>query len=1362
MARPSPATEKALCLLSDNRCAFPGCHQRLTHRSEVSGKTAVVGEICHIHAQKPGQARWNPELTEAEIHDIKNLILLCPTHHTIVDKQGDSYTADHLRQWKREREHEESTRLAGNVEASSAGSSPAPRFPTRLVDEQIDSELTIIRAGRFLQDFDTAPRCLQLGTSLTDGDYSGGTKEVRARALAWCARLLTRTEDLETAKEYLEQAKRLSAEEEITIASALVCSHEGDHRAALRVLDGLDSPMARSAALVVAADRDGPAGAVRWANEAGLIAADLDPDGKILLLAWLLELGDWDAAFSALDAVADDDRAIAPALSRVTALAHLLQAVSTQLRGTVAQDVPFFASDFPLAADREALRARSRARRHFRDAAKAARGLGCAMTAETCEEFALWLELLDLGQRNEARVELELKLQDPSANLRFVRLGLQFGVPLDIAGVEREIRREVARNGASTLGSAIARLAIALKKETAGGFADYVARHRQELVDHVDDRMLRSLEIDALARAGRLNEARSNLSKLVGEGLAAAEADRLRDAIAKAEGSDTTASSRRRFEETGSLTDLVNFVEELAAQGAPEDYYKYSALLFQRTRSREHAEQVANALMRAQDYPGLTAFLGANAEQVEQSKALQLFSCWSLFWQGSLLEARRALDSFSGDQNQSDYRNLQVQLAVSLGDWESASAIVETEYQARERRSGRELLSAAHLAAALGSPRAKELASAAAERAEDDADFFLALHMMAVKGGWDNEQEPVVWLHRAAALSGPDGPVQNLPLATLVKEGPRWRESRVNVIEKLDRGEIPAFVAAGFLNCALSDLMLRPAIANLSEEDPRRRRCVPAYSGKRPQLRCKAASRAGFDATTLLTLGHLDLLDKGLDVFDAVHLPHSTLTWLLHEKVEAAFHQPSQVEDARLVRNLLDEETIVEAPPNGSPNRELVSRIGPELASLIAEAETADPAGRQRLVVRPFPVHRVGSLMDEPVDLSAHYRVLTGCEAIVESLHRQGLLTEDRCQAAVSYLRLQERPWPEQPEISTSAVLYLDGLAMTYFLRLGLLGVLRSGGFTVYIPPGAVRQMDELVSYERASSDVQEILERIRIALRSRIESGRVRIGPLRPPEAVDGVAHARHPTMEAIGLADRADVIVSDDRFVSGYPRIGQGDGSARTATTLDLLDTLASTGAMSEADRQRYRTRLRRAAYLFVPVEKDELLSHLLKATLEEGRVIETAELRALRENVLLARMGNHLQLPDESQWLGDTIGAFVAALKDLWRGDPDVAAARLRSDWILEQIDLRGWTHRLPPNGASRTMDGDRAEQLIRLALAPPEASATVSGLYWDWVEERLLKPIQATEPALYSWLAERFLLTVSRVADKAAENPEPDDD
>ena len=313
----------------------------------------------------------------------------------------------------------------------------------------------------------------------------------------------------------------------------------------------------------------------------------------------------------------------------------------------------------------------------------------------------------------------------------------------------------------------------------------------------------------------------------------------------------------------------------------------------------------------------------------------------------------------------------------------------------------------------------------------------------------------------------------------------------------------------------------------------------------------------------------------------------------------------------------------------------------------------------------------------------------------------------------------------------------------------------------MFVTPATASEAANLLAYDELTGEVDQILEQIRTTLSTRIADGRIRIGPVRPAAPSEGPDLA-HPTIELFELTARCDVVVTDDRLINSHPYADGQDQTVPTVSTLDLLDMLASSGTISAADRLTHRTRLRRFGYLFVPVEKDELLGHLSNSAVKNGQAIERADLKALRENVLVARMGNHLQLPAESQWLTDTIDAFVAALRALWLGDVDVSQARTRSDWLLGQIDFRGWTHRLPSEGGVRTMEGDRAEQLVRLLLPHSDVSTGVREHYWDWVETRLLKSIQVTEPALYSWLAERFLLTISQVADNAAKRTEADDE
>lgn len=82
------------------RCSKPGCDEDLT--SLVETGNYLVGEMAHIIGNKPTAARGTPE-GGSDTYD--NLILLCPTHHTHIDKSPEgTYSVELLHDWKRSHE----------------------------------------------------------------------------------------------------------------------------------------------------------------------------------------------------------------------------------------------------------------------------------------------------------------------------------------------------------------------------------------------------------------------------------------------------------------------------------------------------------------------------------------------------------------------------------------------------------------------------------------------------------------------------------------------------------------------------------------------------------------------------------------------------------------------------------------------------------------------------------------------------------------------------------------------------------------------------------------------------------------------------------------------------------------------------------------------------------------------------------------------------------------------------------------------------------------------------------------------------------------------------------------------------------
>jgi hypothetical protein len=92
-------TLKRLYGHSGNRCAFPECD--CTFFPPESNTN--LSEICHIEADKKGGARYNSNSDDKYRNSYENLILLCPTHHKLIDSSAD-YTVEVLRKIKKDHE----------------------------------------------------------------------------------------------------------------------------------------------------------------------------------------------------------------------------------------------------------------------------------------------------------------------------------------------------------------------------------------------------------------------------------------------------------------------------------------------------------------------------------------------------------------------------------------------------------------------------------------------------------------------------------------------------------------------------------------------------------------------------------------------------------------------------------------------------------------------------------------------------------------------------------------------------------------------------------------------------------------------------------------------------------------------------------------------------------------------------------------------------------------------------------------------------------------------------------------------------------------------------------------------------------
>lgn len=85
-----------------NRCAI--CRVELSEDAKSVTSSFNLGEQAHIVGEREAAARGKSPFTEAERNSYHNIILLCPTHHTLIDSSDADWPVEVLHRKKSEHE----------------------------------------------------------------------------------------------------------------------------------------------------------------------------------------------------------------------------------------------------------------------------------------------------------------------------------------------------------------------------------------------------------------------------------------------------------------------------------------------------------------------------------------------------------------------------------------------------------------------------------------------------------------------------------------------------------------------------------------------------------------------------------------------------------------------------------------------------------------------------------------------------------------------------------------------------------------------------------------------------------------------------------------------------------------------------------------------------------------------------------------------------------------------------------------------------------------------------------------------------------------------------------------------------------
>ncbi|MDA5495862.1 hypothetical protein PGS50_21785 [Yersinia intermedia] len=1236
-----------------------------------------------------------------------------------------------------------------------------------LQDERIEKLTSEITFLRFFGSFPKEEKATALAESIIDGELSGGTPQVKARALAIVARYLCIGEKADLAKKWLSHSKKLCQTEEAAIAQAFIDATGSNKIDAASGLLRVSSPSNYAAFFMIKKTVDGNEAALSWFESTGLSLHDVDNDGKVVLLLVLLTEHQWEKALDVVQKIDDKSLSISPALANLSAVTFLVNAIkAVELRESVLTYIPLAADRFPLADDSESIVLRNRAVELFKICSVRARHLGAEDVANMSDQYVLWLLLRNSETHEQAIAELQnYFVSYNQKTLEYLPLAFAFGIDIDFESIENEVNKQTALSPANNAILGLARFVLAQTQKPISATLDYISRHRNQMERSVNSVAINMLEIEALAKSGLVDDAQQLLEKTGDSGASDVEVRNLQNIIDSVKGADPVSLAISQYQQSEATSDLAHLVNLLERDNRGDRYYLYCRKLFDRTGQESDAIRVCNAASSLGKFSELHQFLSDRMDLVKRSEGLQAHWAWCLFRKGDLSGAYEQIARLKQSKSQlPDLKTLEINLSIFGGDWESLSIFVEDSWNSREELNANDLLQAAQLAKAVSPGRARQIVEFCTGKYSEDPQVFAASYFTATMMGWEDNQETSEWLNKAMVLSNDNGPLHRASLEDLKEMMSEAREKNERVYKAYFDGDAPIFTVAPLLNRTMSDFYLVQPQENKSAKNIRRKNLVPIFFGAR-FVQVIVGETIAIDASSALVMENTGLLHHLFDCFGRIVIPHSFMRWLFEEKQKVAFHQPSQIEKAKYFERLVSDGRVSVFHPKKINNPELALDVGDELAYMLEEVHGSPTNESQALVVCSYPVYKVGgSFREEEVDLSSFNHSLISCTQLIKKLKGLAVITEAQCGKALNYLRQHEKEWPTDLEVASGARLYLDSLSITYLMTVEMLDKLSDAGFEVYVFKGERDRYRSLINYDSIIEQADSKIENIRKLFFNGLTSGKLIIAEM--PLNKDQVTAASknnyaRPTEELFETLKVCDAALIDDRFMNKHRNITLDERTVPIFTSLDFIDTLHHKGLISQEQKLDARTSLREFGFEFVGISAEELEYHLNHSVMANGEFKPTKQLRLIRENLLLIRISGLVQLPRDAQWLHETMKTIAKAIRDQWSANIPIELSRVRSCWLYELMGYREWAqaHQIRGDGGMAYLG--EVLKVNSMLIASESLSNEQKEGYKAWLDEFVLGPLRDIDPWSFKNVVDSMKQQVKSISQQSISEGELDD-
>jgi len=216
----------------------------------------------------------------------------------------------------------------------------------------------------------------------------------------------------------------------------------------------------------------------------------------------------------------------------------------------------------------------------------------------------------------------------------------------------------------------------------------------------------------------------------------------------------------------------------------------------------------------------------------------------------------------------------------------------------------------------------------------------------------------------------------------------------------------------------------------------------------------------------------------------------------------------------------------------------------------------------------------------------------------------------------------------------------------------------------------------------------------------------------------------------------------------------------------TLDLISFIECQGLIDTVTRQTILHKLREAGFGLIPVTQDELERFLRAAAFDpNNKLIESAELRVIRQYLMRIRSLDMIQSPLEAPFLTQLRLVCILTIRRLWQDDGiPIDRTSTLTNWVWDNVSPSplDWECAIRSGEDNPEIRQKYVSYLIPLFSPMGHMNPVRHNAFLQWIEQTVLERLLPANEKLIDDLANGLKLEigqiVKRLSDANSSNPD----